>query len=149
MYTCTQNITVRIQGNMNAMWHPNDVIGRFFLPHIRFNRDMMLVKDNTPRHSARSTQVILVTNKHTQYGLKSQQARVGHWSSMCLHSRCNQIAGSSCVLLIRCAMLQQFLHIHIISWGTMYIAVIATAGERTVYWNEIKYDLYWYCSFCF
>mgnify|MGYP000234660324 CR=1 FL=1 len=33
------------------------------LPHIRFNRDMMLAKDITPRHAARNTHVILVTNK--------------------------------------------------------------------------------------
>jgi len=28
--------------------------------------------------------------------------------------------------------------------GNMYIAVIATADGHTMYWNEIKYDLYWY-----
>ena len=43
---------------------------------------MMLVKDNTPRHSARSTQVILVTNKHTKYGLKLNP-RVGHFEAQC------------------------------------------------------------------
>ena len=48
---------------MNAMWHPSDVILPVLLPHIRFNRDMMLAKDNTPRHAARSTQVILLTSK--------------------------------------------------------------------------------------
>ena len=37
---------VRIEGNMNAMWHPNDVILPVLLPHIRLNRDMMLAKDN-------------------------------------------------------------------------------------------------------
>jgi len=45
MYT---QIIVRIQGNMNAMLHPNDVIRPVLLPNIRFNRDMMLAKDNTP-----------------------------------------------------------------------------------------------------
>ena len=60
MYTHTK--IVLIQGNMNVMWHQNDVIRSVHLPHIRFNCDMMLAKDNTPRHAARSTQVILVTN---------------------------------------------------------------------------------------
>ena len=46
-----------------AMCHPNDVIRPVILPHSSFNRDIMLVKDNTPRHAARSTHVILVTNK--------------------------------------------------------------------------------------
>ena len=32
------------------------------LPHLRFNRDMMLAKDNTPCHADRSTQVMPVTN---------------------------------------------------------------------------------------
>ena len=56
-------IVVCIQGNMNAMWHPNDVVRSILLPHIRFNRDMMLAKDNTPCHAARRTLVMLVTNK--------------------------------------------------------------------------------------
>ena len=42
------------------------------------------------------------------------------------------------VTLIRCAILQQFLHRYIISWGKMYIAIIATAGGHTMYINEIK-----------
>jgi len=117
----------------------------------------MLVKDNTPRHAARSTHVILVTNKRRilQWPAQSMDLNPSKhvWDklkrTMCVHSRCNQISGSSGVLLIRCAILQQFLHRHIISWGTMYIAGIATAGGHTMYWNEIKYDLYWYCSFCF
>ena len=48
---------------------------------------MMLAKDNTPCHAARSTQVILVTNKHsngcTKYGLKSDQARMVHIGGQC------------------------------------------------------------------
>jgi len=61
---CTQQkISARMQGNMIAMWHPNDVILPVLLPHIRFNRDMMFAKDNTPRHAARSTHVILLTSK--------------------------------------------------------------------------------------
>jgi len=127
------------------MWHPNDVIRSVLLPYIRFNRKMMLAKDNTPYHADRSTQVILVTNnvEHSN-GLHkiwtSIQASTceTYWSAMCVHSRCNQISARSRVLLIRCAIIQQFLHRYIISLGTMYIAVIATAGGHTKYWNEIK-----------
>jgi len=87
---CTQkNKIVRIQGNMNALWHPNDVMQSVLLPHIRFNRDKMLAKDNTPRHAARSTQVILVTNKrrhsnglHKVWTTKSQGAHACYSSDV-------------------------------------------------------------------
>jgi len=51
----------------------------------------------------------------------------------CTASLYNQISVNSRVLLIRCAILQEFLHRYIISCGTMYIAVIATAGGHTMY----------------
>ena len=91
---CTRKIVVRIPGNMNAMWHPNDVIRPVLLPHIRFNRDMMLAKDNKPvmRLGAHK----LYCNKQTSntsmacttYGLKSEQVRVGH---IVAQWYCNQI----------------------------------------------------------
>ena len=69
----------------------------------------------------------------------------------CTASLYNQLSVSSRVLLIRCAILQEFLHRYIISCGTMYIAVIATAGGHTMYWNEVYkcillIQMYWYCS---
>ena len=75
---------------------------------------MMLAKDITPRHAARSTHVILVTNKHRTLKWPAQ--------SMDLF-----------VLLIRCAILQQFFHRYIISLGTMYFTEIAIAGGHTMY----------------
>ena len=112
------------------------------LPHIRSNRDMMLTKDITPRHAARVTQVILVTNKRRTLQWPAQSMDLNPSKHVLdilkrnvLHSRCNQISGSSRALLIRCAILQQFLHRYIISWGTMYIAVIVTAGGHTMYGN--------------
>ena len=122
--------------------HPNDIILPVLLPHINFNRDMMLAKDNTPRHVARNTQVIFVTNKRwtLQWPAQSMDLNPSKhtWDILKCnvrvhYSRCNPISGSSRVLLIRCAILQQFLHRYIISWGTMYIAVIDTAGGHTMY----------------
>ena len=96
---------------------------------------MMLAKDNKPvmRLGAHK----LYCNKQTSntsmacttYGLKSEQVRVGHIVAQCV---CPGTATKS-VLLIRCAILQQFLHRYIIPWGTMYIAGIATAGGHTMY----------------
>ena len=51
---------------MHARKHERDVTSKIrpvLLPHIRFNRDMMLANHNTPRTATRSTHVILVTNK--------------------------------------------------------------------------------------
>ena len=31
----------------------------------------------------------------------------------------------------------------------MYRAIIAAVGGHAKYWNEIKYDVIWFCSFCF
>jgi len=33
--------------------------------------------------------------------------------------------------------------------STHYLAVDATPGGYTKYWNEIKYDVIWFFSFCF
>ena len=142
--TCTNEVA----GFTGRYWYclcfllliPN-VIRPVLLPHIRFNRDVMLAKDNTP--VKRLEAHTLYCNKQTpttpiactNYGLKSEQARVGHIEAQWVHSHCNPISGSSRVLLIRCTILQQFLHRYIISCGTMYIAVIVTAGGHTMYGN--------------
>ena len=141
---------------MNAMWHPNDVVRSVLLSHIRFNRDMMLAKDNIPRHAARRTLVILVTNKRRTLQWPAQRMDLNPskhvWDILNRNVRAQPLQPNLRelihVLLIRCAILQQFLHRYIISRGTVYIAVIATAGGHTMYWNEIKYDLYWHCSYC-
>ena len=69
---------------------PNVVIRPVLLPYIRFNRDMTLAKETTPCNAVRSTQVILVPNNAentqmacTKYGLKPEQARVGHIEVQC------------------------------------------------------------------
>ena len=43
----------------------------------------------------------------------------------------------------------QYIHRHILSMSTRYIAVEATPGGCTKYWNEIKYDLNGFCDLCF
>ena len=138
---------------MNAMWHPNDVIRWVILPHIRFNCHMTLANDNTPCYADRSTYVILLTNTVEHLiGLHMDLNPSKHvWDILKRNvraSHCNQLSGSSRGLLTRFAILQQFLHIYHIR-GTMYIAIIVTAGGHTMNWNEVRYDLYWYCSFCF
>ena len=145
---------------MNAMWHPNDVIRPVLLRHIRFKCDMMLAKDNTPRHAARSTLVMLVTNKRRtlQWPVHSMDLNPSKhmWDILKRNVRAQPLQPNLRelihVLLIRCAILQQFLHryIHYIM-ETMYIAVIATTCGHTMYRIEIKYDililqfLFWGC----
>jgi len=63
------------------------------------------------------------------YVLKSVQVRMGHIEEQCA---CTAAVVKSQVL-IRCDILQQFLHRYIISWEIMYNAVIATAGGHTMY----------------
>ena len=135
----TKKIVVRIQRNMNVIWHPSDVIRPVLLPHIRFNRVMVLVKDNTPRHAVRSTHVIQVNKQTsktpmacTKYGLKSEQARVGHWSAMCLHSQPLRpnLSELTRVTHQMCHSTTVSSQIHYVignNVGTMYSAVIATA----------------------
>jgi len=100
------------------MWHPNDVIRSVLLPHIHFNRN---------------------TRPTLQWPARSMDLNLSicgtYWSAMCVSSRCNLISESSRLLLIRCVILQQFLHRYILSWGTMYIAVTATSGGHTMYWK--------------
>ena len=45
------------------------------------------------------------------------------------------------------AIPQQYIHIHILSMSTRYLAVDATPGGCTKYWTEIKYDVIWSYSF--
>mgnify|MGYP000346717233 CR=1 FL=1 len=90
--TCTNEVA----GFTGRYWYclcfllliPN-VIRPVLLPHIRFNRDVMLAKDNTP--VKRLEAHTLYCNKQTpttpiactNYGLKSEQARVGHIEAQC------------------------------------------------------------------
>ena len=43
---------------------------------------------------------------------------------------------------------KQYIYRHILSMSTRYLAVDATPGGCTKYWNEIK-NVVWFCSFCF
>ena len=47
------------------------------------------------------------------------------------------------------AIPQQYIHRHLLSMSTQYLAVNATPGGCTKYQNEIRYDVIWFCSFCF
>ena len=127
---------IHIQGNMNAMCHPNDVILSVLLPHIRFNRNMMLAKDNTPRHAARSTHVILVTNprRTLQWPAQSMDLNPSKqvWDILKrnVHSRYDQISGSSHVLLVRCAIIIIILCSPIISLPSHVLNNNTLFGQR-------------------
>ena len=60
MYTKTP--IVRLQGAVNAVRYQNDILLSLIIPHIRANRGMILVQDNAPYHSARTTQQLLRAN---------------------------------------------------------------------------------------
>ena len=142
-----------IQGNMNAMWHPTDVIRPVLLPHSQ--SITVIAKDNTPRHA----HVILVTIKRRtlqwpaqSMDLKSEQARVGHIEAQCAcTAAATKSQGAHECYSSDVSFYNSFFTDTSISWGTMYNAVTATSGghRSTMYWNEIKYDWYWYCRFCF
>ena len=52
------------------------------------------------------------------------------------------------VIYQMCAAIpKQYINRHIISTSTRYLAVDATPGGCTQYWNEIRYDMIWFCSF--
>ena len=67
---------------------------------------------------------------YTQYELRSEQARVRrHIEAQCACTAdATQTQGAHACYSSECTILQQILHRYIISWGTMYIAVIATSG---------------------
>ena len=72
----------------------------------------------------------------TKYGLKSEQALMGHIEAQCVCPAAatkSQGAHACYSSYVPCAIIQQFLHRYIISWGTMYIVGIATAGGHTMY----------------
>ena len=60
MHTKTPSVT--IQGNITAMRYRNDVIRSVLLLHVRANLGMMLARDYTACHAARSTRVMIVAN---------------------------------------------------------------------------------------
>ena len=144
----TMSITERAQPlpcthkrNMNAMWPPNDVNRPVFYLY-----DMMLANDNTPRHAARSTHVILVTNKRRTLQWPAQSMDLNPsmkhvWNIFKRNVRAQPLLPN---LRERMSVTHQMCHSttipnrYILSWGTMYVVVIATAGGHTKYWNEIK-----------
>ena len=62
VFTHTKTPSVTIQGNITAMRCRNDVIRSVLLLHIRANLGMMLARDYSSCHAARSTLVMLVAN---------------------------------------------------------------------------------------
>ena len=147
IHTKTQSVT--IQGNITALRYWNGVIWSFFLLHVRANLGMMLARDYASCHGARrtKTQMACKTSEFKSYwplvgptdmqGLctapttKSQGAHACYSSDVCGHS--------TIVYIYR----------HILSISTWYLDVDATPGGCTKYWNEIKYNVIWFCSFCF
>ena len=80
----TKTPSVSIQGNITVMRYRHDVIRSVLLLHILANLGMMLARDLSSYHAARSTLVMLVTNNvqklrwpATKSGFKSYRPLVG------------------------------------------------------------------------
>ena len=131
------------------MRYRNDVIQSVLL-HIRANFGMMLTRDYASCHAARSTLVMLLANN-------VQKLR---WPAKCLDLnpierkfwaqplQLNLRELTRVIHQMYSAIPQQYIHWHILSMSTRYLAVDATPGGSTKYWNTIKYDVNWFCSFC-
>ena len=137
--------TKTIQGNVTAIMYRIDVIRSVLFLHIRHNHGLMLARDYASCHAARSTLVMLVTNivhklrwpansldlnpiDHLLDLLKGKvraqplQLKFGELTRVIYH--------------MWATIPQQYIHRHILSKNTTYIAVDATPGGCTKYWNE-------------
>ena len=142
--------SVTIQGNITVISYRNDVIWLVLFLHIRDNLGIWCL------HAARST--LVTNNMHTLRWLAKRLDLnpIDHLLDLLkrkVHAQLLQLTLRELTHVfhqICAAILQQYNHSHILlSKSTRYLTVDATPGECTKYWNEIKYDLIWVCSFCF
>ena len=117
---------------------------------------MMLAQDFASCHVARSTLIMLVVNnvQKLRWPAKSLDLNpINHMLDLLKHKvRAQPLQRNLRELVIYqmcAAILQQYIHRHISSMSTQKLVVDATQGGWTNYLKEIKYDVFWFCSFCF
>ena len=153
MHTKTPSVT--IQGNITANRYRTEVTRSVLLLHIHVKLGMMLARDYASHHEVRSPLASSKQCTKLRWPAKRLDLNpIDHLLDLLkhkifVHSHCNWISGSFRVLFIRwlAVILQQYIHKHILSMSTRYLAVDATPGGCTKYWN--KYNVIWFCSFCF
>ena len=157
-FPCTRKLpSVTIQGNITAMRYRNDVIRWVLLLHIRANLRIMLARNFASCHVARNTLVMLEANNVPNLrwpAISLDLNPIDHLLDLLkrkVRAQPMELNLREFTLVIHrmCAAIQhQYIHRHILSMSTRYLAVDATPGGCTKYWNEIKYDVIWICSFC-
>ena len=141
--------------NITATRYRTDVIWSVLLLHIRASLSMMLARDYPSCHATKSTLVILVANNvHTLRWHVTHVNPIDHLLYLKRKVRAQSLQLNlrelTCVIHQMCAAIpQQYIHRHILSMSTRYIVVNATPSGCIKYWNEIKYDVIWFCCFCF
>jgi len=135
MHTKTPSVTIR--GNITSTRYRNDVIRSVLLLHISANLGMMLARDDLSCHAARSTLVMFVEHNVHKMTCKSLDLNlIDHL----LDSLKHKVRAQSLQLNLRditrvihqnlmCSEIpQQYIHIHILSINTRYLAADATPG---------------------
>jgi len=133
---CTRTVsilipTVTIQGYITAMRYRNDVI-RSVLLHIRANLGMMLARDYVSCNAAKSTLVMLVTNNvpKLRWPAKSLDINpIDHLMDLLkgkVRAQPLQLNLTRIVHMMCAAIPQQYIHRHMLSMSTRFIAIDAT-----------------------
>ena len=136
----TEAPSVTIQGNITAVRYRDDVIWSVLLLQIRANLSMTLARDYALCHADRSTQVMLVANniQNLRWPAKSLNLNpIDHLLDLLQRKvraqplqlnlrELTRVIHQMCVTIP-----QQYIHRHIFSMSTRYLAVYATPGGCT------------------
>ena len=135
----------------------SDVIRWVLLLHIGANPRIMLARNFASCHVARNTLVMLEANNVPNLrwpAISLDLNPIDHLLDLLkrkVRAQPMELNLREFTLVIHrmCAAIQhQYIHRHILSMSARCLVVDATPGGCTKYWNEIKYDVIWICSFC-
>ena len=154
LQTKTPKCNLSGKHNCDVMRYQIEVIRLVLLLHIHANLGIMLARDYASWHVARSTLVMLVANTQMackKSGFKSYRPLDRPFKGQgCAQPLQLNFRELKRVIHQMCAAIpQQYIHRHMLSTSTRFIDIDATPGGCTKYWNEIKYGVLWFCSFCF
>ena len=154
MHTKTPSVT--IQGNITAKRSQNDVIRSVLLLHIRAK---LWCWDGITHHVTwPDTLVTFVANNEQNLRWPAKCLNLNHVdhlldllkTKVCIQPLPVNRRELTRVIHQMCAAIpQQYIHRHMLSMSTHYLAVDATPDGCSKYWIEIKYNVIWVCSFCF
>jgi len=115
--------------------------------------------ENTSCHVARSTLVMLVANNVQTLRWPAISLDLNPYIDNSMDLLKGKVRAQRLRLNLRefthviprmCAAIpQQYVHRHMLTMSTRFLAVDMTPGLCRKYWNEIKYDVSWFCRVCF